>query len=94
MRNELLKSWSESQFDLAEQKIAEYFFESISNLGVRLGLAYTSSSAFAALWVCHKAPYFDKQNHFKIRGFALDKMENLVIYCEDINENELFVTIK
>lgn len=94
MRNELLKSWSEEQYALAVKKIESYYGLSIYYLDSALGLAYTSSGCFAGLWVCNTTEYFDRMDHFRIRGFALDMEENLVIYCEDINENELYVTIK
>ena len=94
MRKQLLKDWTNEQTNIAEQKIAKYFGMSFSYLEKRLGLPYTSSSSLAGFWVCNYTEYFDKQNRFYIRAFALDQENNLVIYCLDNEENELFVTIK
>lgn len=94
MRNNLLKDWTDKQATIAEQKISKYFGMPFSYLEKKLGLAFTSSSSFAAFWVCNCTEYFDKQNRFYIRAFALDQENNLVIYCLDKEENELFTTIK
>lgn len=94
MRENLLKEWNSRQSAIANQKIENYLGLPYSFIDRKYGLPYTSSSSFAALWVCNYNLFFDKQNHYKIRGFALDLDENLVIYCEDIHENELFVTIR
>lgn len=105
MRNNLLKSWNDKQNQFVENAIVNYFkqnnpslrhifdmrgcnpFDYLDNY---LGLAFTSSSAFAALWVCNVHYPLHQNPNYIIRGFALNDKNEVIIYCLDDEENELF----
>lgn len=87
---DLLKNWSDDQFAKVEDAISSYYQTPINEISEILGLAFTSSSAFAALWICSKYNYFKRNPNYHIRGFALSKDEKVVIYCEDYNGNEAY----
>lgn len=63
-------------------------------INARLGLAYISvpetSSGFAAIWCCNRYETLPDSPNFKIQGFTLNNKNEIIIYCLDFNENELF----
>lgn len=75
----------------------EYFLpplkteEQMNNL---LGLAYTSSSEYAGLWVCNVELIVkhDGKRYF-VQGFAMDNYGNIYAVCHDKKENDNYITI-
>lgn len=88
-RKDLLQSWDDAQMEDVKSAISKFFGMPYEYLYMRLGLAYTSTSAFAALWVCNMEQPMPKNEKFHIRGFALNTDNQVVAYCEDKEENEL-----
>ena len=80
---ELLTEWTEQQTKKVKRTISKHFGLSIDALDEMLGLAYTSSGAFAGLWVTSEARY--KDTRFYYRGFVYDGQ---VVYALLWNENE------
>ena len=101
MKTEFLKSWDEKQVKQVEKAIKKFlnsrFFEYshgyTPNLFDALGLAYTSSSAYAGLWVCNIELYFDAEQKFKVEGFALGNGGFVFAVCWDKDENEILIPI-
>lgn len=66
-------------------------------IDARLGLAYTSvpqtSSGFAAIWCCNRYEKLPDNPNYNIHGFALNIKNQVVLYCLDDNENELFISL-
>lgn len=101
MKTSFLKNWNNKEFKLVESKIKKYlnsrFFENShgyqSNLFDALGLAYTSSSSYAALWVCNIELYFDCEQKYKFIGFALGSGGFVFAICWDEDENEIIFPI-
>ena len=89
----LKKEWTEQDMLLVEQAISGYFRKNFSRIDSELGLAYTSSGRFAALWICNKILRFDVGEKYILRGFALSESEKVCAFCEDNNENEIIVPI-
>jgi len=74
--------------DEPKKKFKPYSFTQIDNI---LGLAYTSTGAFAALWICNGVNLF-ADNERKFYGFAIDTKNNFYALAEDENEkNELII---
>lgn len=86
----LLAEWTEQQTKKVERAISKHFERSIGALDKMLGLAYTSSSAFAGLWVTSEARYEDTR--FYYRGFVCDGQ---VVYALlwDKDENEIYMPL-
>lgn len=68
-----------------------YKFQQIDRI---IGLAYTSSSAITAMYICSVILFLDEEHKYQIRGFALDK-DDWCFYalCEDKNENTFYIMI-
>ena len=64
--------------------------EQMNNL---LGLAYTSSSEYAGLWVCNVELIvkYDGERYF-VQGFAMDT-NNIYAVCHDEKENDYYIII-
>jgi hypothetical protein len=58
-----------------------------------LGLPYTSTSAFAGLWVSNTQIYMDDECEWTIEGFAMGVNGQFYAYCQDVNEKELLIAI-
>lgn len=57
-----------------------------------LGLAYTSSSDFAGLWVCNSGYLLaDSAHHFI--GFAINELNQVVGIADDENENSIYIIL-
>jgi hypothetical protein len=54
-----------------------------------LGLAYTSSSSFAGLFICNTELYLDTASEFGLVGFAMDKNHFVYAIWQDKKEREL-----
>lgn len=54
-----------------------------------LGLAYTSSSAYAGLWPCNTELYLDNAHKFSLTGFVLDSNGFVHAIWSDRAENEI-----
>lgn len=87
--SDLLREWNDEQFQKVEDAIASYYQTPISQISSILGLAYTSSGVFAALWVCSKYDYLKENPKYCIRGFALSRNNQVVAYCENSEGDEL-----
>jgi hypothetical protein len=62
-------------------------FNQIDNI---LGLAYTSTSSFAALWVCNSGYLWaDKDHHFI--GFAINTDGEVIGIADDKDENSIYI---
>ena len=102
------KEWTEIETKSVEKTIRDWFLtretsalrygtikfiRRFKELDEILGLAYTSSSKFAALWICNDTVYLDNDRIYHIRGFVLDDYDKVFAYCMDKDENELYVQI-
>ena len=58
-----------------------------------LGLVYTSTSKYAALWACNTELYLDCSKKFKLEGFAMDEYGFVYAIWSDEKENELITPI-
>jgi len=101
METNFLKSWTDNQLKSVEKIVKKYinsrFFDHShgyqKDLFESLGLAYTSSSCYAGLWVCNIEIYIDAKELFKIEGFALLPGGFVVAVCWDKDENEILIPI-
>lgn len=101
MKAVFLKEWSKIQHIIVEKAIKKYlnsrYFENshgyFENLFEALGLAYTSSSSYAGLWICNVELYLDANKKYKIIGFALDTNTFVHAICWDNEENEIIIPI-
>ena len=57
-----------------------------------LGLAYTSTSSYAALWVCNGGYLWADPDHYFI-GFAINENGQVIAITQDENENELYIAL-
>lgn len=57
-----------------------------------LGLAYTSSSDYAALWVCNSGYLMADETHHFI-GFTINALGEVVAITQDEEENEIYITL-
>ena len=65
-----------------------------ANIEAKMGLAYTSSSDYAALWVCSDEVYMDEGKKYHIIGFAISQTGGFVsAVCWDTNENEIIIPL-
>jgi len=67
---------------------------SFARIDTFLGLAYTSTGAYAGLWVCNGGYLFPPNNethHFT--GFAINELGQVIGIADDENENEYFVIL-
>lgn len=58
-----------------------------------LGLAYTSSGAYAGLWICNDELYLDEGRVFAVHGFCMDDYGVVYAVCLDRDENDIFVPV-
>lgn len=101
METNFLKSWTDNQLKNVEKIVKKYinsrYFEHShgyqKNLFEALGLAYTSSSSYAGLWICNIELYFDAKQIYKIIGFALGSGGFVFAICWAENENEILIPI-
>jgi len=95
------QEWDKKEFAHVEKMIKKYLksrhFEHSGdynpNLFDALGLAYTSSSSYAGLWVCNLELYLDVDHKFHLIGFALSQNGFVYAIYWDENENELIINI-
>lgn len=64
-------------------------YKSIDSL---LGLAYTSSGAYAGLWACNAGYLWVSETH-RISGFAINTRGNVVVITEDDEEQTIFIEL-
>lgn len=88
----LLKEWTPQQGDKVERFISKFYKTNYNKVDAHLGLAYTSSSRFAGLWVCNVEEHL--KNGYFIKCFAMDVNENIIIYCLNKDEDEMFILMK
>lgn len=106
---ELKKDWSESDFAKMEKHIVSFlssrrfetnfstdafrYKKSYEQINPICGLAYTSTSAITALWVCNVELYFDIEHNITILGFALSIDGNAIAVIEDNLSNIYLIEI-
>jgi len=85
----LLKEWSEgADSKRIQSAIRKYMY----NIDYSLGLAYTSSSDCAGLWVCNLAVY--NRDHVKrLVGFVMDEDKTIFALWYGDNEEEYYEQI-
>lgn len=101
MKTSFLTTWDNKQTKQVEKQIRKYlnsrFFEYshgyTNDLFNALGLAYTSSSSYAGLWICNRELYFDTEQKYKFIGFALGSGGFVYAICWDNDENEIIFPI-
>jgi hypothetical protein len=65
-------------------------YNSISDI---LGLAYTSTSSYAALWACNTELYLDTLHVYHLLGFSVSSYGFVFAIFQDINEKEIIFPI-
>lgn len=107
MKNiDLKREWTETEFKQVKRKVFSrlknqlletrhgkkrfYINSEIDNF---FGFAYTSSGAFAGLWLCNEPLYIDFNKTFRVNGFVLDKNNTLFAYCLNDREEEILIQI-
>ena len=96
-----LQSWSDQELKRVEKIVKNYLNKSSfsTSHGFKLdlyseaGLAYTSRSAYAGLWVCNISIFIDVTEKYAIQGFAMTTGGFVYAICWDENENEIIVSI-
>ncbi len=71
--------------------VSVYSREQMENL---LGLPYTSSSSFAALWVTNCELHSMKYPGYTYQGFSITTDGEPVAYLQDYDENPIIINIK
>ena len=89
----VLREWNEKQFKEKERKISLRFDSTWESISEGLGLAYTSSSSYAAYWVCNLKLYLHKYPSFYYKCFAIGSNEKYYAVLWDKDENELIIEI-
>lgn len=79
-----------ARFDKDDKMILSGSFEQINK---NIGLAYTSSSSYAALWVCNNEVYLDTAKKYHYIGFTFDLKGWAVAVLWDNEENEIVIYI-
>jgi hypothetical protein len=57
-----------------------------------LGLAYTSTGAYAGLWICNSGYLWADDTHYFV-GFAINKTGEVIGIAEDENENSIYIKL-
>ena len=65
---------------------------SFSGIDGKLGLAYTSTSDYAGLWVCNSGYLWADPIHYFI-GFAINQNNEVIGIAQDCEENEIYIKI-
>lgn len=66
-----------------------YTFNQINEL---LGLAYTSTSDYAGLWVCNGGYLWADDTHY-FAGFAINTDNEVIAIAHDYEENEIYIKL-
>lgn len=75
--------------ETSKKPFKPYTFSQIDNI---LGLAYTSTSAYAGLWVCNAGYlWFDDTHYFT--GFAINELNQVIAIAQDFEENEIYIIL-
>ena len=69
----LKEEWTSLDFTRIKQKICLHFQKPYKMVCSWLGLVYTSTSAYAGLWVCNKDEPHKKYKGFRYYGFAISE---------------------
>lgn len=65
-------------------------FDQFDNI---LGLAYTSTSDFAGLWICNTELYLDTEHKISLNGFVIGSGGFVFAIWNDKQENEIIFPI-
>ena len=95
VKKQITKYLNSRYFETFHSKDSTPFYccKSFSDFDNVLGLAYTSSSDCAGLWICNTDLYLDASHTQKIIGFGLDKYSFVYLICWDDKENEMLIPI-
>jgi hypothetical protein len=67
---------------------------SFTRINTFLGLAYTSTGAFAGLWVCNGGYLFPPKNEtHNFIGFAINEIGQVIGIADDENENSIYIIL-
>lgn len=64
---------------------------SYDSMACILGLAYTSSSSYAGLWICNVT--LEANERYNFIGFAINANNDVVGICQNEKEEELFIQL-
>lgn len=81
--------WQPTHQESSKQPFNVY---TLSQIDAKLGLAYTSSSAYAALWVNNAGYLWADPTHYFV-GFAINTDNEVIGIAYDEKENEIYVTL-
>jgi hypothetical protein len=73
----------------SKKQFRVYSFSQIDDI---LGLAYTSTSAYAGLWVCNAGYLWANDTH-TFTGFAINTDGQVIGIADDKDENEIFIVL-
>lgn len=75
-----------------EEKPRVFLPRTYKELNNILGLAYTSTSAYAGLWACNGGYLYADATH-RFTGFAINTDGEVIAIADDENENEIFIKL-
>lgn len=82
------------KFETNEENDAFRFINTFKQIDKIVGLAYTSSSAITAMYVCSLSLFFDAERKYQIKGFALGVNGYFYALCENYKDEDfLYVMI-
>lgn len=79
--------WQPSHDEKSKRVFTPQTFGQIEDI---LGLAYTSTSAYAALWVCNGG-YLWANNTHRFTGFAINTDGDVIAITEDMDESPMYI---
>lgn len=101
-----IQEWTQIQREAMERRIAAFFegctintkrdyktlytFEDVNRY---FGFAYTSSSDYAALWVCNIDPICKHDRAYTYNAFAITPGNNFIAVCHNAEEKEQYVPL-
>lgn len=81
--------WQPTHDESIKRTFQFYTFGQLENM---LGLPYTSSSSFAALWVTNSGYLWADDTHYFI-GFAINTDNEVIAIAHDYEENEIYIKL-
>lgn len=101
MKTDLLKEWNEKQTRVAREFFRDWWrnnliFKAGTNSGSiddRFGLAYTSSSNFAALWNTNSEYVYKFIQGYSFRGIAITTDNIVIAYFDWIEDDSDFIIV-
>lgn len=81
--------WQPTHEGSSKTALKPFTFSQIDNI---LGLAYTSSSSYAGLWVCNGGYLWADNTHY-FTGFAINTDGEVIGIAHDFDEHEIFIKL-